>query len=64
MSMVLDVAVADNSKVLDPLLPVVMQTLHGLVCAGPDPSVNMSSTLKNANELLRCFEVLCTADSC
>jgi hypothetical protein len=60
MSMVLDVAVADGSRVLDPLLPVVLQTLHGLVCAGPDPSVSQSSTMKNANELLRCFEILGT----
>ena len=59
ISMVLDTAVADGSRVLDPLLPVVMQTLHSLVCAGPDPSVPLASTMKNSNELLRCFEILC-----
>jgi len=56
LGLVLDVAVQDKNRVLEPLLLIVLQTLYQLVCVGPDQD---PANFKNYTELLRCFEILC-----
>ena len=59
LTMILDVAVADESRILDPLLQVLLSNLHALVATSADFSAANANVMKNYNELLRCFEIIC-----
>lgn len=63
LGLVLDVAVQDQSRILDPMLQVVLLTLHQLVCIGPDYAANDPTVTRNYSEMLRCFEILCKSFS-
>ncbi|XP_071959367.1 maestro heat-like repeat-containing protein family member 1 [Antedon mediterranea] len=54
--MVLDAAVQEGSLILEPQLDMIVNTLHPQVCILPDYSSPPS--VKNHNELLRCFSVI------
>jgi len=60
LGQVLAVAVKDGSRCLEPQLPGLLAALHPLACAegGPGPDEKAGVFLKNANELLRCFEII------
>ncbi|XP_077982268.1 maestro heat-like repeat-containing protein family member 1 [Glandiceps talaboti] len=53
---VLTASVADKSTILEPHLEILLNALHPQVCIPPDYGNPM--TVKNHNELLRCFAVL------
>ncbi|KAK3746766.1 hypothetical protein QZH41_013595 [Actinostola sp. cb2023] len=58
---VLDAACSDGSVILAPHIDALMNGLHNMACSTPDFSNPV--TVKNHNELLRCFSVLTRAFS-
>ncbi|KJE96498.1 hypothetical protein CAOG_06818 [Capsaspora owczarzaki ATCC 30864] len=56
MCMILETAVKEDTRALDPLLEQTLQTLQPMVAIPID--YGSSTSLKNHNELLRCFEIL------
>eukprot|EP01104_Vermistella_antarctica_P007673 TRINITY_DN1880_c0_g3_i1.p1 TRINITY_DN1880_c0_g3~~TRINITY_DN1880_c0_g3_i1.p1 ORF type:complete len:1673 (+),score=516.54 TRINITY_DN1880_c0_g3_i1:168-5186(+) len=57
---ILKTATRDNdTAALEPLLPSVLNTLHPMACATGNP--DDPNSLRNSNELLRCFEILAAA---
>eukprot|EP00732_Lithocolla_globosa_P000613 Lithocolla_globosa_v1_NODE_214_length_5084_cov_10.333665.p1 type:complete len:1658 gc:universal NODE_214_length_5084_cov_10.333665:50-5023(+) len=56
--MVLEVAVAEENQVLEPLLNTILQALHTLTCSSSEPDGTNQMVMKNYNELLRCFEII------
>ena len=57
LSMILEAAIKDGNRVLDPLLPSLLQTLHPLACLVPEYSSG-SVAIKNYNELLRSIQTI------
>lgn len=53
---ILEVAMKDGNRALDPLLPQIFATIHPLACIIPD--YTNSHDIKNYNELLRCFQTI------
>eukprot|EP00005_Dracoamoeba_jomungandri_P008470 CAMPEP_0174265646 /NCGR_PEP_ID=MMETSP0439-20130205/27313_1 /TAXON_ID=0 /ORGANISM="Stereomyxa ramosa, Strain Chinc5" /LENGTH=1648 /DNA_ID=CAMNT_0015352207 /DNA_START=52 /DNA_END=4994 /DNA_ORIENTATION=- len=53
---ILEVAIKDENRVLMPHLNNLLSGLHGLACQPPD--MNDSNSIKNHNELLRCFGIM------
>ncbi|XP_031575321.1 maestro heat-like repeat-containing protein family member 1 [Actinia tenebrosa] len=53
---VLDAACSEGSAILAPHLDALLNGLHTMACSTPD--YNNPGTIKNHNELLRCFSVL------
>jgi hypothetical protein len=53
---VFEVAVSDGRYALEPQLPLILGTLHPLIAVPID--YKQPSTVKNHNEMLRCFEIL------
>jgi hypothetical protein len=61
LSMVLSVGVNNNSQVMEPQMTNVLNTIHPLACT---PGIfEQPDQIKNANELLRCFEIIGMAPS-
>lgn len=58
LSNTLTAAVLDGSRVLDPMLQVLLSNLHKMVVTSPDFSASNPNAMKNFNELLRCFEII------
>eukprot|EP01117_Protostelium_nocturnum_P011732 TRINITY_DN4276_c0_g1_i1.p1 TRINITY_DN4276_c0_g1~~TRINITY_DN4276_c0_g1_i1.p1 ORF type:complete len:1650 (+),score=410.28 TRINITY_DN4276_c0_g1_i1:183-5132(+) len=56
LNVVLDVCVKDGSRVLDPQLNVILNNIFPLAIVFPDQ--NSAASVKNYNELLRCFQTL------
>ncbi|XP_022082273.1 maestro heat-like repeat-containing protein family member 1 [Acanthaster planci] len=56
LCMILESAVADGSTMLEAQLEIILNTLHAQVCVPPD--FNHPLTMKNHNELLRCFAIV------
>ncbi len=56
LCMILEAAVENGSTMLDPQLDTILNILHAQVCVPPDFTQPM--TMKNHNELLRCFAVV------
>ncbi|XP_033626005.1 maestro heat-like repeat-containing protein family member 1 isoform X2 [Asterias rubens] len=56
LCMILEAAVENGSTMLDPQLDTILNTLHAQVCVPPD--FVQPITMKNHNELLRCFAVV------
>lgn len=54
----LTAAVLDGSRVLDPVLQVLMSNLHKMVIVAPELAASNPTAMKNFNELLRCFEII------
>ena len=54
----LTAAVLDGSRVLDPVLQTLMNSLFKMVVVGPELAATHPATMKNFNELLRCFEII------
>ncbi|XP_071811966.1 maestro heat-like repeat-containing protein family member 1 isoform X2 [Apostichopus japonicus] len=59
--MILEASVAGGSKILDPQLELILNQLHAQACIPADFGSPM--TVKNHNELLRCFAVLAVSFS-
>lgn len=59
--MILEASVAGGSKILEPQLEVIVNQLHAQACIPADYGNPM--TVKNHNELLRCFAVLAVSFS-
>jgi hypothetical protein len=56
LNVLLEVATKDGSRILDPQLQVILQTIHAMSCSIPDYS--NSTAIKNYNELMRCFQTI------
>ncbi|XP_038067311.1 maestro heat-like repeat-containing protein family member 1 isoform X2 [Patiria miniata] len=56
LCMILESAVANGSTMLEAQLETILNTLHAQVCVPPD--FNHPLTMKNHNEVLRCFAVV------
>ncbi|XP_019641769.1 PREDICTED: maestro heat-like repeat-containing protein family member 1 isoform X1 [Branchiostoma belcheri] len=56
LCMILDAATVEESTILEPQLDMLLNSLHPGVCAQPD--FNNAMSVKNHNELLRCFTVI------
>ncbi|CAH1269548.1 MROH1 [Branchiostoma lanceolatum] len=56
LCMILDAATEEESTILEPQLDMLLNSLHPGVCAQPD--FNNAMSVKNHNELLRCFTVI------
>lgn len=54
--MILEASVAGGSRILEPQLEIILNQLHAQACIPTDFSSPM--TVKNHNELMRCFAVL------
>ncbi|XP_013392835.1 maestro heat-like repeat-containing protein family member 1 isoform X1 [Lingula anatina] len=61
LCMVLDAAVQGECTILEPHLDLVLNNLFTQACSLPD--FNVPGSIKNHNEVLRCFSVIATAFS-
>jgi len=61
LCMVLDAATADNAQTLLPFLDNLINGIHAHACV--EPNYAEINTVKNYNEILRCFQVLTKAFS-
>lgn len=54
---ILLVAVKGGNRCLDPLVVIILKDIHPPACIPPDYTKSIS--IKNSNELLRCFQTIC-----